>query len=85
MVGRTSEWESFLATHTHDWEFTAKAPEDDGELWAVPRRRRHGGEHARPSTHQRDTSFYASMVSAAHVEHPTSLHHCSTFRHVVCH
>lgn len=64
VVGRTSEWEAFLANHTHDWEFTAKAPNEDGERrGAAPRRRRHGGEHARPGARQRDTSFYATMVS----------------------
>ena len=64
VVGRTSEWESFLAHHTHDWEFTAKAPDEDGERrGAAPRRRRHGGEHARPGARQRDTSFYDTMVS----------------------
>ena len=64
VVGRTSEWEAFLASHTHDWEFTAKAPDEDGERrGAAPRRRRHGGEHARPGARQRDTSFYDTMVS----------------------
>ncbi|KAK9832061.1 hypothetical protein WJX81_003214 [Elliptochloris bilobata] len=61
-VGGT-EWEAFLASHTHEWEFTAKASEDDGERRGVSRRRRHGGEHARPGAHQRDTSFYAYMAA----------------------
>ena len=63
VVGRTSEWEAFLASHTHEWEFTARSPDENGERrGAAPRRRRHGGEHARPGMRQRDTSFYATMV-----------------------